>query len=421
MANQHTNPSALTAEEDSGADRSNRIATFPTRNAHEAPIDAPNAPVRSKGKLIGIVVALVAAVVIGWLVMNKPAAQPTPTPAEAQPIELASIDLASVELRALSRSLPLSGSIAPVVQATVKAKVSGQVEAMTVREGQDVAEGDVIARIETDNLQAEYDREMAAVDKARADLQLATLNRDKNRTLLEQRYISQNTFDATESAWAGSVAQLKLAEAQARLAKIALDDAVIRAPFAGTIARRLVQPGEKVSPDSSVVTLVDLRQMLLEAAVPASEIPSVRTGQTARFRVGGFGDRTFEGKVQRINPITAEGSRAITIYVAVPNQDRALKGGMFAQGELTLEATDPVLSVPRAAVHEEAGVPFVYTFAQGKINRVPVKLGLQADGATYVQIVDGLKQGQRVITADIGDRKSGTEAKVRGAEKVTSG
>ncbi|HEU4653004.1 MAG TPA: efflux RND transporter periplasmic adaptor subunit [Steroidobacteraceae bacterium] len=421
MANQHTNPAVLSTEEDSSADRSNRIATFPTRNAHEAPIDAPNAPVRSKGKLIGIVVALVAAVVIGWLVMNKPAAQPTPTPAEAQPIELASIDLASVELRALSRSLPLSGSIAPVVQATVKAKVSGQVEAMTVREGQDVAEGDVIARIETDNLQAEYDREMAAVDKARADLQLATLNRDKNRTLLEQRYISQNTFDATESAWAGSVAQLKLAEAQARLAKIALDDAVIRAPFAGTIARRLVQPGEKVSPDSSVVTLVDLRQMLLEAAVPASEIPSVRTGQTARFRVGGFGDRTFEGKVQRINPITAEGSRAITIYVAVPNQDRALKGGMFAQGELTLEATDPVLSVPRAAVHEEAGVPFVYTFAQGKINRVPVKLGLQADGATYVQIVDGLKQGQRVITADIGDRKSGTEAKVRGAEKVTSG
>ncbi len=421
MANQHTNPAVLSTEEDSGADRSNRIATFPTRNAHEAPIDSPNAPVRSRGKLIGIVVALVAAVVIGWFVMNKPAAQPTPTSAEAQAIELASIDLASVELRALSRSLPLSGSIAPVVQATVKAKVSGQVEAMTVREGQDVAEGDVIARIETDNLQAEYDREMAAVDKARADLQLATLNRDKNRTLLEQHYISQNTFDSTESAWAGSVAQLKLAEAQARLAKIALDDAVIRAPFAGTIARRLVQPGEKVSPDSSVVTLVDLRQMLLEAAVPASEIPSVRTGQTARFKVGGFGDRTFEGKVQRINPITAEGSRAITIYVAVPNQDRALKGGMFAQGELTLEATDPVLSVPRAAVHEEAGVPFVYTFAAGKINRVPVKLGLQADGATYVQIVDGLEQGQRVITADIGDRKSGTEAKVRGDGKVTSG
>jgi membrane fusion protein (multidrug efflux system) len=418
MANQHTTPAALAKEHESTAEHSGRIATFPTRNAQEAAVEVSAAPAGRKGKLIGfLLLALIAALVIGWWVMHKPAGPATPTSLEAQPIELAAIDLSAVELRSLSRSLPLSGSIAPVVQATVKAKVSGQVEAVTVREGQDVAEGGVIARIETDNLRAQYDRELAAVDKARADLDLATLNREKNRVLLEQHYISQNTFEATESAYAGSVAQLKLAEAQARVAKIALDDAVIRAPFSGTIARRLVQPGEKVSPDSSVVTLVDLRQMLLEAAVPASEIPAVRTGQIVRFKVGGFGDRSFEGKVQRINPITAEGSRAITIYVAVSNDDGALKGGMFAQGELTLEATAPVLSIPGSAVHQEAGVPFVYTFAGGKIKRVPVKLGSQVEGAPYVPVLNGLSQGERVITAEIGDRKSGTEANVRGEAK----
>ena len=144
---------------------------------------------------------------------------------------------------------------------------------LTVREGQDVRQGDVIARLDTRNLQAQYDREAAAVDKARADLELATLNREKNRSLLTQKYISQNTFEQTESAYAGSAASLKLAEAQARMAKINLDDAIVRAPFAGTVATRLVQPGEKVSPDSSVVALVDLREMLLEAAVPAAEIP----------------------------------------------------------------------------------------------------------------------------------------------------
>ena len=107
--------------------------------------------------------------------------------------------------------------------------------------------------------------------------------------------------------------------------RISLDDAVIRAPFSGTIAKRLVQPGEKVSADSPVVAIVDLRQMLLEAAVPAAEIPSVRVGQGARFKVSGFGDREFAGQVQRINPVTVEGSRAITIYIAVENADRALK------------------------------------------------------------------------------------------------
>jgi membrane fusion protein, multidrug efflux system len=414
MAKQHTTPAALAMEEDTSAERTSRVAAFPTRNAQEAPADSIDRPSASTGKIIGIVVALLAAVLIGWFLMHKPATPATQTPAEAQPIELSAIDLSAVELRSLSRSLPLSGSISPVVQATVKAKVSGQVESVTIREGQDVKEGEVIARIETDNLSAQYDRAMASVEKARADLQLATLNREKNRALLDQHYISQNTFEATESAYAGSAAQLRLAEADARLAKIALDDAVIRAPFSGTIARRLVQPGEKVSPDASIITLVDLRQMLLEAAVPASEIPAVHTGQTARFKVGGFGDRTFEGKVQRINPTTSEGSRAITIYVAVPNEDRALKGGMFAQGELTVEATQPVLSVPRGAIHEEAGVPFVYTLANGKIKRVPLRLGSQIEGAPYVPVLEGLSQGERVITADIGDRKSGTEAKVRG-------
>ncbi len=179
--------------------------------------------------------------------------------------------------------------MSPIVQATVKSKVGGEVELVPLREGQDVREGEVIARIDTRNLQAQYDRQLAAVERARADLDLATLNRDKNRVLLEKHYISQNTYEATESAYAGSVASLKLAEADARLAKISLEDAVIRAPFAGTIAKRHVQPGEKVSMDSTIVTLVDLRQMVLEAAVPAADIPAVQIGQPARFKVGGFG------------------------------------------------------------------------------------------------------------------------------------
>ena len=296
----------------------------------------------------------------------------------------------------------------------MKSKVGGEVEQVTVREGQDVNAGDVIARIDTRNLQAEYDRELAAVEKARADLGLATLNRDKNRSLLEQKFISQNTYEQTESAYAGSVASLKLAEAQARLAKISLDDAVVRAPFSGTIAKRLVHPGEKVSPDSEIVSLVDLRQMELEAAVPAADIPSVRLGQAATFTVGGFGARTFTGQVQRINPTTADGSRAITIYIAVANADRALKGGMFAQGELTLNVTQPVLAVPQRAVREEAGANYVFTLKDGKVVRTSVALGAAVEGAAFVEVRQGLAAGDRVIVAALKDDKAGATAIVRG-------
>lgn len=393
------------------------VAAFPTR-ATDAGVYEQAPDVASKQPLkVGVIALLVLiAGVVAWFVLREPATPATTPAAAVAPLELATVDVAAVELRVLSRALPLSGSIAPVVQATLKAKVSGEVEQLARREGQDVAQGDVIARLDTRNLQAQYDREQAAVEKARADLQLAQLNRDKNRTLLEQRFISQNTFESTESAYAGSVASLKLAQAQARLAEINLDDAVIRAPFTGTIAQRLVQPGEKVSADSPVVTLVDLRQMLLEAAVPAAEIPSVRVGQTVRFTVGGFGARQFEGEVQRINPMTAEGSRAITLYVAVPNADRALKGGMFAQGELLLQSTQPVLAVPRSAVRLESGVPVVYTLADGRIGRKQVSVGAEVEGNDFVEVRDGLAAGERVIVVDIGDRKAGDSVLVRGEQ-----
>jgi RND family efflux transporter MFP subunit len=169
----------------------------------------------------------------------------------------------------------------------------------------------------------------------------------------------------------------------------------VRAPFAGTVAKRLVQPGEKISPDSSVVAVVDLRELLLEAAVPAAEIPAVKIGQSARFTVGGFGARKFEGRVQRINPMTSEGSRAIMIYLAVPNADRALKGGMFAQGDLVLDKNDPVLSIPSAAVKSEAGVPIVYTLANDKIVRQQVTVGEQIEGSDYIEVRSGLKEGER--------------------------
>lgn len=410
------------------------VTPFPARPAasvvqaqeaiHEHPAQDQGAtftPMKPKNLLI----AAVAIAVIGgvaWFAMRDKGGSPAMAApaANAVPIELAAVDVSTVQPRVLSRVLAMSGSISPFVQATLKSKVGGEVEQLKLREGQDVREGEVIARVDTRNLQAQYDREAAAVEKARADLELARLNRDKNRTLLEQKFISQNTFEQTESAYAGSVASFKLAEAQARVAQINLEDAVIRAPFSGTVAKRLVQPGEKVSPDSEIVTLVDLKQMVLEAAVPAAEIPSVRVGQKVRFRVSGFGERQFEGEVQRINPLTSDGSRAIPVYIAVPNADSALKGGMFAQGELLLDATQPVLAVAQRAIREEAGAAYVYTLRDDKIVRTPVTLGPRNRSDAFVEVRSGLSEGDHVIIADIGNDKAGATARITRTEVASA-
>ncbi len=351
-----------------------------------------------------------------WFVLHRSAPPPAAKADEktTQPLELAQADIADVELRALSRSLPLSGSLSPLVQSTVKAKVAGEVLEVTVREGQSVQRGDILARIDIKNLKAQYDSQSASLEKAHADLSIAKTNRDNSALMLEQHFISKNGYDSANSTFQAAAASVRVAEAQARLAQIGLDDAVVRAPIAGIVSRRMTQPGEKVSPDSPLLSIVDLGKLELEAPAPASEIPSVKIGQLAHFRVGGFGDRVFEGRVERVNPVTEDGSRSIKLYLAVDNADGALKGGMFAQGQLVLDKTEPAPAIPVAAVRSDAGVTYVLTVEDGKLARHPVILGLHTEDESLVEVREGLQPGARIIVAKIDALKPGTAVVVKG-------
>jgi membrane fusion protein (multidrug efflux system) len=171
-----------------------------------------------------------------------------------------------------------------------------------------------------------------------------------------------------------------------------------------------VQPGERVDIEGSIVSLVDLSQMEFRALAPASEIPGVKVGQLAHFKVGGFGERLFEGRVERINPMTEQGSRSITVYLSVPNPDGVLRGGMFGQGVLVLDKSEPTPAIPAAAVRSEAGLPYVLVFADGKIGKRPVSLGLSSEDLGSVEVRDGLKPGEQVLLAKLDDFKEGAAA-----------
>jgi RND family efflux transporter MFP subunit len=322
-------------------------------------------------------------------------------------VELAAADVATVAAAVLSRSLPVTGSLSPLVQTTVKAQVPGEVLEVTVREGQTVREGDVLVRIDTRNLVAELANRQALLEKARADLALASLNREKSAAMLAKKFIAQNDYDAAESAYQAGVANVKAAEAQVSLARIALDFATVRAPFAGTISARLVQPGEKVETGTSLLGLVDLAHLELQAPAPADDVPSVHIGQVAQFTVGGFGARVFEGRVERINPMTDTGSRSVMLYLSVDNPDGVLKGGMFAQGKLILDRTEPVPAIPITAVRDQAGVQYVFTVENARLVRRPVKLGLRSVEQNLVEIREGLPLGAHVVAARIETLKEG--------------
>lgn len=361
------------------------------------------------------VAGLSAALVIGSLVAWRAssAKKEEKKPATEVALEFAPADLATVENRALIQTLPFSGSLSPVIQSTVKSKVSGEVRQVLAREGERVTQGQVLAQIETADLQARLDAQAAALEEAKARWSIADKNRESNLKLLKQNFISQNAFDTTNSTVEVSAASVKSAEAQVRLARNAMQDSVVRAPINGIIARKMVNGGEKVGPDSPMFTVVDLAKMEIEAPAPASEIPSVKVGQTATFKVDGFGERIFEGRVERINPVTEQGSRSITMYLSVTNRDGALKGGMFAKGLLVLATTQPTTVVPVGAVRDEAGQSYVFTLESGKVAKRGITLGLREEQAGVVEVKSGLESGMQVVSTRMVGLKAGVSATVK--------
>ena len=356
----------------------------------------------------------------GWTVMRGNQAAPTPPVAQAEGkkekkqevFELASGDIAAIDARSLAVSLPLSGSLAPLSSATIKSKISGVVEATTVQEGMAVSAGQVLARIDQADLRARLQQQQAMLDEAQAKLSMATKNEANSQALLSQKYISQNAFDSTQNTVALARANVKSAAAMVEIARIALNDGIIKAPVSGIVSKRHVQAGEKLAPDMAVYSIVNLSELTLEAQVPASEIPRVKVGQDVRFKVDGFQKREFEGKVARINPATEAGSRSMLVYIAVRNDDSALRAGMFAKGSIVTDRSGVAPIVPMTALREDQGKQVVYKIENGKVVAQPVTLGLRNDDEGYAEVTDGLDKGANVIVSKLNAVKPGAQVKL---------
>ena len=370
-----------------------------------------------KSRTVGIVVtlAVVAALAIGvGLRVSKRAAAEAPG-AGALPVtlEFTPGDVATVEARALARWLPVSGTLQPDNQATVKAKVSGEIRQVMVREGEAVKAGQVLARYDTADLDAKLTDRIGALESSRAQLALADKTRTQNLALLKQNFISQTAFDSAESNLSVNQGALKSNEAQVQLARNALRDAVVVTTLAGTVAKRHIQPGEKVNFDSPLFTVVDLGRMELQAMVPANDIPEIAIGMPVELSIEGFGERRFKGDVERINPMTEAGTRAILVFVQIPNPDAVLRGGMFATGRIRLAAGNPVPTLPDTAFRSEAGQNFVWAIENGKLLRRIVVIGKRDEGAGRTELKTALPSGMLILSSRFDNLKDGAPAMVR--------
>ncbi|MBC3884253.1 efflux RND transporter periplasmic adaptor subunit [Undibacterium griseum] len=368
--------------------------------------------------LIAVLASAAAGLAVTAFVSRKHAADPAPASAvqaaaraAAQPVQVLEFlpsDVTVVQQGDVSRLLSLSGALRAFNQAQIKARVAGDVRDVLVREGESVQPGQVVIRMDPSDYEARVAQAQGALAAAQGQLDIARQARDNNQALLAKNFISKNAYDNGVNQYAIAVANVDSAKGALAVAQKALADTQVRAPMAGLISNRSVQPGEKISADNRLLDVVDLRTMELEAAVPAMEISRLRVGQQVQVRIEGIAS-PVEGKVVRINPATVSGSRSIMAYVQIANPDLQLRAGMFAQAELVVEKKSGVLLIPQAAVQYEAGKPFVYAIENNAVQQKWITPGLAGDsqGNAVTEVSAGLAPGMTIVRNNLGSMRAG--------------
>ncbi|MBP2294451.1 efflux RND transporter periplasmic adaptor subunit [Azospirillum rugosum] len=382
--------------------------------------DHPVGPRRSWLRRLALPVLIVATLAAGgaaWKAhtAGEAAAVPThvPLPAE-RPVELAAVEITRAAPRTLVETVRVSGSVQPLEQSLVKSEVAARLVEVPVREGQAVRKGQVLARFDTVELTAKLNEKLSNLEGAKAQLVLAEKTRAKNFALRQKDIVSETNMDQAQSTFRFQQAAVSALEAQVELSRKALRDATVLSPIDGTVAERAINPGETLAVNAKMFSVVDLSRVEVEATVPADDVARLKPGQTVRLRVEGFGAREFVGEIARINPMARAGTRAIPVYVSLDNADGSLRGGMFAAGDAVVAQADRAFALPPAAVRHDAEGDFALVVAKDRVERRKVQvLGTWSRG-DLVQ-VDGLAEGDVVVTAPLPGLAAGRAVKVVGS------
>jgi RND family efflux transporter MFP subunit len=312
------------------------------------------------------------------------------------------VTLTAATTHTVSESIDVIGSLAPKFAADVKSEVTGIVTAVFVTEWAAVRTGQPLLRLDTSETEAVVDALKAAAAQAAVAETRARREHDRALELLRYGLITPQAADEARSALDAAAAAVGAARAQIRTAEARLAKFSIRAPMAGVVSLRRVNVGDRVENmggGDPIFRIVDNRLLELTASVPSSRVTAVRVGQSIEFVTDAMPARQFGGRVSFINPAIDDASRSVRVVAAVPNDDGALRGGLFVRGRIHTSVRDGVIVVPRDALvnwNMAARSADVFVVEGGRAQKRPVEVG--ATTAAGVEIVKGIDVAEAVVT-----------------------
>ena len=359
---------------------------------------------------------------------------------------LSVVPVAAVE-QPIARFIRVTGTLMAEEQADVAAETAGRVVSTPIERGTPVAQGAELIRLsatETDAQVKEAEANAAQIEarlgltagtafdanavpevqNAKASYELAQSEFNRIKALLDQRVVSQSEFDqrrtqmeaarqqhdAAKNGAAQQYQSLQAARARVTLARKALADTVVRAPFNGLVAQRMVSVGDYVTKGMKVAVVVRINPLRAQLTIPEQFVSAVGVGQPITFTVDAFPGRQFEGRVRYVSPALQADQRALTAEAIVPNPGNELKPGLFATAQVQQRRPTAAILVPVSAVQTIGGTSRVYVVSGDRVEERIVTTGQTLD--TLVEITNGLKAGERVATTNVTKLVDGTRVQL---------
>ncbi|MDH4390678.1 MAG: efflux RND transporter periplasmic adaptor subunit [Aquabacterium sp.] len=334
--------------------------------------------------------------------------------ASAPPLEFRASELVQPQRASLPERIAFSGPLVAPNTALLRARLPGTLVALAVAEGDRVKAGQVLGRIDMAELAPRIAERSAMLDSARASLAQAERTHASNERLAAQNFISPSALDSTRAQVDTARAALAAAQATLETTRVGQRDATLVAPIAGIVARRHVLPGEKLSAEQQVLTIVDLARLELAATVGTHEVARLAPGMPVAVRVEGL-DAPIAGRLARIAPAAEAGTRSIGVTVALTNAQERLRAGQYAVGEVLLPDDRQRLLLPATAVGSTAGQSHVWVIEGGRLARRAVTLGRRDEAGGRVEVLDGIGVDARVLAARYDNLREGALALVIGS------
>lgn len=342
----------------------------------------------------------------------------TTTPAEPAPALVGPENLFVTESRQLQNGPLISGSLVADRAATVRAELTATVIQASAEEGQSVARGQLLGRLNDDAVKDQVLSAKSGLRTATEALAVARRNAERAEKLAQAGAMAER--DLEQARWSVMNAEAALADANARLAgaQKQLGYTEIRAPLSGVVSERHVNAGDNVSPGNPLFAVVDPTSLRLEGQVPVTAVAALKVGTPVPFAIDGYGDRQFEGRIIRINPAVDPATRQVRITVSVPNHAGNLVAGVFAQGRVAAESHKGLV-VPASAIDRRGLRPTVTKLDRGVARRVEVALGIEDPTVDRVEVTTGLAVGDTVIIGAARGIQPGTKVRASAAAERT--